>query len=258
MADPKTRTDAGPNSRGVPDPLELDCANHVGQADPACVYNFVRGFEHVDWVDFESLVQAGKTAQESGINDRFHKIEADLDALGDNVRRACVCVDTLRAQLAVCLTEIVTCVNQIVAILDTKEEKEKEKEDTKDGKDDKDTKDTKETKENKEAKDNKENKEAKDDKENKEGKEDKDDKDANDKDPKEVGKDGLGAGEKKDEDSPFGRGIDGFAIHYCDRLGENEWSGVILPLLPSGQRVFITPGERPLLGERALNEPRAE
>ena len=148
-----------------------------------------------DWLDFESLVQAGKTPEESGINDRFHKIEADLDALGDNVRRAFVCLETLRAQLRVCLNEIVT-------VLNAKEKDNKEKEqakDTKDTKDNKDTKDTKETKETKDTKDNKEATEAKNRKDNKEAKEDKD---ATDKEEKERGKDLLGAAEKKDQDGP--------------------------------------------------------
>jgi hypothetical protein len=229
-------------------PLEIACVNNLQQTDQGCTYNFVRKFEHVDWVDFESLVQAGKTAEEAGINDRFHKIEADLDALGDNVRRAFICLETLRAQLSVCLSEIVT-------ILNAKEKDAKEKEDTKDTKDNKDTKDTKDTKENKEAKDNKENKEAKEQKDGKDNKEAKEDKDAGDKADKEATKDQLGAAEKKDQDlldHPSMVERPGF----FDALVQSD----LLSTTPMrvDQRVFIGPDERPVLGERALNEPRAE
>src|SRR5262245_38850073 len=110
--DPGIRPDLGVGaSRAAVNPLEVACVTGLQSADPGCAYNFVRTFEHLDWVDFESLVQAGKTPEESGINDRFHKIEADLDALGDNVRRAFICLETLRAKLSICLNEIVSVLN---------------------------------------------------------------------------------------------------------------------------------------------------
>ena len=210
MDDPKTRSDKGKAapSRAV-NALEIACVNGIQPTEPGCAYTFTRTFQHLDWLDFESLVQAGKTPEESGINDRFHRIEADLDALGDNVRRAFVCLEALRAQLRVCLNEIVT-------VLNAKEKDNKEKEqakDTKDTKDSKDTKDTKETKETKDTKDNKEATEAKNRKDNKEAKEDKD---ASDKEEKERGKDLLGAIEKKDQDGP-GRVRDGMRFRRSTR-----------------------------------------
>jgi hypothetical protein len=245
MADNTVRTDIkGVAVRAGANQLEIACVNGVPATDPSGGYNFVRTFQHSDWIDGESLVQAGKTPEEGGINERLHKIEADLDALGDNVRRAFIAVDTLRAQISICL-------NQIVTILNAKEKDTKEKEESKDSKDTKDTKDTKETKETKDNKDTKENKEAKEQKDGKENKENKENKDSSDKDEKEHSKDLLGAAEKKDSD------------HRPDRL-----MGDGLPLMAnlpfavaprrSEQRVFIAPDERPLLGERALNEPRAE
>ena len=199
MDDPNTRSDLDPAAiRAAANALEIACVNGLQGTDPGCAYTFTRTFEHVNWLDFESLVQAGKTPEESGINDRFHRIEADLDALGDNVRRAFVCLETLRAQLRVCLNEIVT-------VLNAKEKDSKEKEEAKDTKDNKDSKDSKDTKETKETKDNKDNKEAKEGKDGKDNREAKDEKDATDKDEKERGKDLLGAAEKKDQDGPGGR-----------------------------------------------------
>src|SRR5687767_2362392 len=162
MDDPKTRSDRNkaaasradkPAASRAANAVEIACVNGIQATEPGCAYTFTRTFEHVDWVDFESLVQAGKTPEESGINDRFHRIEADLDALGDNVRRAFVCLEALRAQLRVCLNEIVT-------VLNAKEKDNKEKEQAKDTKDNKDTKESKDTKETKETKDTKDNKEA--------------------------------------------------------------------------------------------------
>jgi len=247
MDDPKTRKDRDkPAASRAANPLEIACVNGIQATEPGCAYTFTRTFEHADWLDFESLVQAGKTPEESGINDRFHRIEADLDALGDNVRRAFVCLETLRAQLRVCL-------NEIVSVLNAKDKDNKEKEQGKDTKDNKDTKESKDTKETKETKDTKDNKEAAEAKNRKDNKEAKEDKDAGDKEEKERGKDLLGAIEKKDQDGP-GRIRDG--MHFADPLAGNGWPAVTPPR--ADQRVFITPDERPALGERALNEPRME
>jgi hypothetical protein len=246
MDDPKTRSNRDKAASRAANALEIACVNGIQPTEPGCAYTFTRTFEHLDWLDFESLVQAGKTPEESGINDRFHRIEADLDALGDNVRRAFVCLETLRAQLRVCLNEIVT-------VLNAKDKDNKEKEQGKDTKDNKDTKESKDTKETKETKDTKDNKEAAEAKNRKDNKEAKEDKDASDKEEKERGKDLLGAIEKKDQDGP-GRVRDG--MHFADPLTGSEWPGVTPP--PADQRVFITPDERPALGERALNQPRME
>jgi len=45
-------------------------------------------------------------------------------------------------------------------------------------------------------------------------------------------------------------------MHFADPLVGSDWPAVTPPL--ADQRVFITPDERPALGERALNEPRVE
>jgi hypothetical protein len=226
--------------------LEIACVNGV-QPDPNNTYTFVRTFQHRDWVDGESLVQAGKTAEEGGINERLHRIEADLDALGDNVRRAFIAIDTLRAQLSICLNEIVT-------VLNAKEKDTKEKEEAKDTKDTKDNAETKNTKDNKDSKDTKDNQEAKHQKDTKDNKENKEDKDSSDKNEKENTKDALGAAEKKDADR-FGHAGVIEELRLAFPLTTN------LPVVVPGassQRVFIRPDERPVLGERALNEPRTE
>jgi hypothetical protein len=222
--------------------LEIACVNALQAPNPYGTYDFVRSLHHENWIDGESRVQAGKTPEEGGINERFHKIEADLDALGNNVRRAFLSIETLRAQLSICL-------NEIVKILNTKDKDNKEKEESKDTKDTKDNTDTKNNKDTKDTKDNKENQEAKHQKDHKDSKESKEDKDGTDKDEKERTKDALGAAEKKDADRH--ELINGGLPLFVD-----------LPLLVaarrSEQRVFIVPDERPMLGQQALNEPRAE
>src|SRR5687768_6954850 len=62
------------------------------ESAPACVSDFTRGLQHQDWIDGESVVQAGQTAAEQGFNLRFHQIEDDLDALGANVDKAFECM----------------------------------------------------------------------------------------------------------------------------------------------------------------------
>src|SRR5437870_5091133 len=46
-----------------------------------CAERFNRTFTHTDWVDGESVVQAGTTVTEQGFNARFHAIEHDLDTI---------------------------------------------------------------------------------------------------------------------------------------------------------------------------------
>jgi hypothetical protein len=246
MSDAKTRTDLIPGDlRAGANPLEIACVNGVQTTDPNCVYNFVRKFQHRDWIDGESLVQAGKTPEEGGINERLHNIEQDLDALGDNVRRAFARIATLKAQLSICLNEIVT-------ILNAKAKDDKEKEESKDTKDTKDSADTKNNKDTKDNKDTKENHDAKQDKDGKDAKDNKEDKDDNE---KHATKELLGAAEKKDADHLGARfSTDGF--HRNHPL--LEYLPVIASPTRSGLRVFIGPVERPLLGERALNEAPRE
>jgi len=71
----------------------------LAASEPGCVSTFDRTFSHVDWIDGQSVVQAQQSPGESGFNDRFHKIEADLDALGANVAAVFACVAELRKSL---------------------------------------------------------------------------------------------------------------------------------------------------------------
>lgn len=229
--------------RALADPgtnhLDLLCVEGVGTTDPSAIFDFVRSFHHTDWIDGESLVQAGKTPDEAGFNDRFHAIERDLDALGANVQRAIAAIVTLRAQVRLCLNEIVSVVNQ-------KDKDNKEKEDSKDSKDSKDGTDAKNDKDNKETKDNKDHKDSPD---NKDDRDTKHDKDISDKD-KEHGKDVLGAAEKRtgSHELPLRDGSPDVPAYLFGPPSDR----------PMGARVFIRPEERPVLGERALNAPREE
>ena len=61
----------------------FDFTRPFAAVDPAPVpVPFAREFQHTDWVDGESAVKAGQTPTEQGFNDRFHRIERDLDRLG--------------------------------------------------------------------------------------------------------------------------------------------------------------------------------
>jgi hypothetical protein len=82
--------------------------------------SFARGFVHQDWTDGESTVQASETPDEAGFNRRFHRIEADLDALGANVALAFTSLAEMRQQLKNCLEEIRVELNRINADLDSR------------------------------------------------------------------------------------------------------------------------------------------
>jgi predicted flap endonuclease-1-like 5' DNA nuclease len=76
---------------------------------------FKRSFEHKDWVDGESIVQAQESPSEKGFNDRFHKIEHDLDALGSLAAKAFTCQAEMRAGLAEALSQIAAELNRLNA-----------------------------------------------------------------------------------------------------------------------------------------------
>jgi hypothetical protein len=78
---------------------------------------FARSFAHQDWVDGTSIVQAGETPTEKGFNDRFHKIEGDLDRLGALVAQSFACMNDVRATMVVALREIAAELNRINADL---------------------------------------------------------------------------------------------------------------------------------------------
>lgn len=86
----------------------------VASAQPvACRADFVRSFVHTDWIDGESVVQAGETTMEEGFNARFHKIEDDLDALAADIARAFVCMGDQRAEVSKALDEVKAELNRI-------------------------------------------------------------------------------------------------------------------------------------------------
>jgi hypothetical protein len=93
--------------------FDYSTAFPASEAD--CVAHFARSFHHVDWLDGESVVQAGQTVGEDGFNVRLHHIEADLDAIGDDVRTAFTCLATMRASLADVLAEIKAELNRLNA-----------------------------------------------------------------------------------------------------------------------------------------------
>jgi hypothetical protein len=81
------------------------------ETDANCKQQFKRQFVHLDWIDGESVVQAGQTTTEEGFNDRLHKIEADLDALARDTATALTCMADMRKSMAALLDEIRTAIN---------------------------------------------------------------------------------------------------------------------------------------------------
>jgi hypothetical protein len=81
--------------------------------DAACVASFLRSFQHTDWIDGESVVQAEQTTSEEGFNQRFHRIEADLDAVGRDAAKALTCLAEMRRGLRTLLDEIRAEINRI-------------------------------------------------------------------------------------------------------------------------------------------------
>jgi hypothetical protein len=87
----------------------------LAATDPSCASTFTRSFHHADWIDGESVVQAGQTTGELGFNARFHQLEADVDLLGSNVAKAFTCVASLRSSLVALLAEIRAEINRLRA-----------------------------------------------------------------------------------------------------------------------------------------------
>jgi len=87
----------------------------LAATEPACAPTFVRAFAHVDWVDGESVVQAGESSVEDGFNKRFHAIERDLDALGADAAKAFDCLAEVRGALQKLLEEVRTELNRLNA-----------------------------------------------------------------------------------------------------------------------------------------------
>jgi hypothetical protein len=86
----------------------FDYSTPVASTKPECQSSFNRSFQHQDWVDGESIVQAGQTPEEVGFNGRFHQIENDLDAVKADLAKLYACLADLRKTTANCLNEIRT------------------------------------------------------------------------------------------------------------------------------------------------------
>ncbi|GAB3344866.1 hypothetical protein [Modestobacter lapidis] len=82
--------------------------------DAADTSRFVRTFEHDDWRDGVDVVQAEGI---EGFNRRFDAIRGDLDALGDELRRAYAGIAGLRAGLAHLLADVTAEFNRVNADL---------------------------------------------------------------------------------------------------------------------------------------------
>jgi hypothetical protein len=83
--------------------------------EPACQAQFNPGFEHLDWIDGESVVQAETTAGEDGFNLRFHRIEADFDAVKDDLQKSFECLADLRRAVHARFEEVKAELNRINA-----------------------------------------------------------------------------------------------------------------------------------------------
>jgi hypothetical protein len=82
--------------------------------EPGCAPPpFARTFAHADWVDGEDVVQAGQTTGELGFNERFHRIEHDLDHLGTDLAKAFSCMAAMRVSLRRLLDEIRAEINRL-------------------------------------------------------------------------------------------------------------------------------------------------
>lgn len=94
--------------------MPFDYQTNFPAQDSNCVSKFARLFQHLDWIDGESLVQAEETpGVEKGFNKRFHEIERDLDLLGDDAKQAFLCVTQMRGSLRSLLDEIRTELNRL-------------------------------------------------------------------------------------------------------------------------------------------------
>jgi hypothetical protein len=74
--------------------------------EPDAAFDFERIFNHQDWVDGSSVVQAEASAGEEGFNTRFHNIERDIDNLGAEVSKGILHLAEMRRDLRVLLDEI--------------------------------------------------------------------------------------------------------------------------------------------------------
>jgi hypothetical protein len=85
----------------------------LAAADNSCAPVFARSFVHADWQDGEDVVSAEGSNGDEGFNTRFHKIEADLDALSTDTAKTFECMAELRSDLATLLEEVRLELNRI-------------------------------------------------------------------------------------------------------------------------------------------------
>jgi hypothetical protein len=79
----------------------------VPQAEAlACSPAFARLFAHQDWVDGESVVQAGESADDKGFNWRFNSLAADLDDLNLDAKRLYECLVVVVTAYAAALADV--------------------------------------------------------------------------------------------------------------------------------------------------------
>jgi hypothetical protein len=88
--------------------------------EAVCAPTFARSFQHSDWIDGESVVQAEETVGEAGFNTRFHNIENDLDGLSADVARLFTCLADMRRDLRALLDEIRAELNRLNADVHTR------------------------------------------------------------------------------------------------------------------------------------------
>lgn len=91
----------------------FDYATPFSDSDPDLAAQFVRSFVHGDWIDGESTVQAGPSPGEQGFNERFHRIEDDLDALAADLARLIEAVSEMRAAIHARQQELKSAINII-------------------------------------------------------------------------------------------------------------------------------------------------
>lgn len=80
-------------------PVAFKFSTAVEPTDPSCQVTYRRTFEHDDWADGRSRVQAGTTPDEVGFNARFHALEHELDAVATQFTGLGRCVAGLREDL---------------------------------------------------------------------------------------------------------------------------------------------------------------
>lgn len=95
-------------------PRRFTFSSPLPVADPAtCAPVFHRGFSHQDWIDGESVVQAGESADDKGFNWRFNALAADMDALHADTVRLHECLSTLRGALVQALQDVAAELNRL-------------------------------------------------------------------------------------------------------------------------------------------------